>query len=314
MGTADGLRIATRGSPLALWQARRVARMLEDAGAVGGPAQLVVVETNADRRLDIPIHEMGGKGVFAKEVQAAVLDGRADLAVHSAKDLPSLTPDGLVLAAFPERASPLDVLVGARLAQLPHGATVATGSVRRRSQLAAHRPDLVFVELRGNIGTRLTRLRDDPGVDAIVMARAALDRLDSDETATLLPVVEDLPVSVALPQVGQGALAVECRSEDHATSEALAAIDDAAVRTVVEAERAFLETLGGDCSLPAAAHARLDDGSGTIVIVDAMVASVDGTTVLRRSRSGPDGVGLGHRLARELLASGGDTLLDQARR
>ncbi len=207
------LRVATRGSELARWQARRVAALL------GPETELVVVSTAGDQRVDVPIHAVGGTGIFVKEVQQAVLDGRADVAVHSAKDLPaSDNPDGLVLAAVPERADPRDVLVGSTLEALPAGARVATGSVRRRAQLAALRPDLTFAELRGNIATRLDRATD---FDAIVMAAAALERLGLDDR-----IDEYLEPSVVLPQVGQGALAVECRIDDDDTLARVAAIDD----------------------------------------------------------------------------------------
>jgi hydroxymethylbilane synthase len=184
------LRIATRGSELALWQARHVATLL------GGDAELVVVETTGDQRLDQPIWELGGKGVFVKEVQRAVLDGRADLAVHSAKDLPSETPEGLVLGAVPERGDARDALVGARLAQLPQGATVATGSRRRQVQLAGLRPDLAFVGLRGNMATRLAKASE---VDAVVVAAVALERLGLAHHLS-----ETFEVDVLVPQVGQG--------------------------------------------------------------------------------------------------------------
>jgi len=236
------MRIATRGSALALWQAETVASL------VGG-AELVIVETVADKRLDIPIDAMGGKGVFVKEVQAAVLDGRADIAVHSAKDLPAETPDGLQIGAVPTRGIVNDVLVGCRLADLPKGAHVATGSQRRRVQLELLRPDLRFSGLRGNIATRLQKAAD---FDAIVMAAAALDRLQ------LTPdVVDVLGVDVMIPQVAQGALAVECRRDDNATLQKLASIEDPVSRLCVDVERAFLSELGGDCNLPIGAYAQL---------------------------------------------------------
>jgi hydroxymethylbilane synthase len=289
------IRIATRGSALARWQAEHVAGCLRTAGV--SEIELVIVETTADRRLDIPIEAMGGKGVFVKEVQAAVLDGRADLAVHSAKDLPARTPDGLVIAAVPERADPHDVLVGARLADLAPGAHIATGSVRRKVQLAERRSDLRFSGLRGNIATRLSRLGE---FDAIVMAKAALDRLE------LTPdVVDVLDVEVMLPQVGQGALAVECRAADGATRELLARIEHAPSRRTLDTERAFLDELGGDCDLPAGAHAVLD---GQLVTVHGMLAARDASTVLREHATGDDPDRLGRAVARALVARGGGAL------
>jgi hydroxymethylbilane synthase len=306
--TAVRLRAATRGSALARWQSDHVAELLARAGAERGldvTVEMVVVETVADARLDIPIWEMGGKGVFVKEVQAAVLDGRADLAVHSGKDLPALTPDALVLAAVPERADPRDVLVGATLASLPTGALVATGSVRRWGQLAWARPDLTFTGLRGNIATRLEKATD---FDAIVMAAAALDRLELDLADR---VVEVLEPAVMLPQVAQGALAIECRTDDPATRDLLAAVEHAPSRAAVDAERAFLAELGGDCDLPAGAHAVID---GDVVVVEALLASMDGHVVLRERRSAAvaDGPGMGRELARFLLDdAGGSALLER---
>lgn len=285
------VRIATRGSTLAVWQAERVASLLRARDA-DLEVELVIVETQADQRLDVPIWELGGKGVFAKEVQAAVLDGRADIAVHSAKDLTSTTLPGLCLAAVPERGDPRDALVGATLRELPKGAEVATGSVRRQAQLAAVRPDLRFVGLRGNMQTRLAKAADHA---AIVVAATALDRLGREHE-----IAERLEPSVMLPQVAQGALAVECREDDEAVLAQLAAIEDRDVRRCVDAERAFLTELGGDCSLPAAAYATLVDGH---VLVRGLVAAVDGSTVLRHEAAD------GAEVARHLLDSGGSQLL-----
>jgi hydroxymethylbilane synthase len=290
------LRVATRGSELARWQAHRVATLL------GPDTELVVVSTTGDQRTDVPIHAVGGTGIFVKEVQQAVLDGRADLAVHSAKDLPaSESPDGLVLAATPERADPRDVLVGATLDALPAGARVATGSVRRRAQLVSLRPDLTFAELRGNIATRLQRAADH---DAIVVAAAALTRLGLDDRAD-----EYLEPSVLLPQVGQGALAVECRSDDDDTLTRLTAIDDARVHAAVDAERAYLAELGGGCDLPCGALARVD---GDDVEVEALLAATDGHVVLRATARDTDPVAAGRAVAAELMAHGGRSLLDDA--
>ncbi|HEU5300769.1 MAG TPA: hydroxymethylbilane synthase [Acidimicrobiia bacterium] len=284
------LRVATRGSALARWQAERVVALLASAG--GHEAELVVVETTGDRRADAPIHAIGGTGVFVKEVQEAVLDGRADVAVHSAKDLPAATPDRLVLAATPERADPRDALVGATLDTLPTGAVVATGSVRRRAQLAGRRPDLGFAELRGNMHTRIEKAA---GFDAIVVAAAALDRL-----GLTARIAERLEPSVMLPQVAQGALAVECRAGDDATHEALAAIEDPDVRRAVEGERAFLARLGGGCSQPVGALASV---AGDTVTVEALLAAPDGRWVRRARVSDRDPVTAGSEVAETLLAT-----------
>ena len=288
------LRVATRGSVLARWQAERVATLL------GGDVELVIITTTGDTRTDTPIHAMGGTGVFVKEVQQAVLDGQADVAVHSAKDLPaSASPDGLVLAAVPERADPRDALVGSTLDALPAGARIGTGSVRRRAQLAALRPDFTFAELRGNIPTRLEKAAD---FDAIVVALAALDRLGLRDRAT-----DVLDPSVMLPMVAQGALAVECRGDDAATLAQVAAIDDSSAHELVDAERAFLGTLGGGCNLPCAALAR---HAGTEITIAALLASADGRIVLRSSRHGSDPLALGAEVADDVLDHGGRELLD----
>ena len=280
------LRAATRGSALAQWQTAHIAELLGRAADV----QPLLVTTSGDQLADEPISAIGGKGVFVKEVQAAVLDGRADIAVHSAKDLPAATPEGLVLAAVPHRADPRDVLVGCRLSDLSQGALVATGSARRRVQLRELRPDLRFADLRGNIGTRLAKAVD---FDAVVMAKAALDRLGEHPA-----VVDVLGCEVMVPQVGQGALAVECRENDRQVRSLLAAIQDPASRRVVDAERAFLATLGGDCTLPAGAHAHIQ--GDTLVMRAVLADGLDGRchTVVGE---GDDGEAVGQRLARQLL-------------
>ncbi len=307
------LRLATRGSPLALWQAHRVAALLD---RVGVPTALVVVETAGDRRIDLPLDRIGGQGVFVKEVQRAVLLGEADAAVHSAKDLPAsrhLAAPGLVLGAFPERADPRDTLVGGRLGDLPTGSTVATGSARRRSQLAHLRPDLAFVGLRGNLATRLAVV-GDRGVSAVVVAQAALDRMAWSPDGTVTEVLEP---GLVIPQVGQGALAVECRSDDRVTRAALDAIDDPAVRRLVEAERAFLDELGGGCTLPVGAHAAavapaqpVGMTSGPLrLCLNGMLASGDGRVVIRHQSVGEWPDRLGRSVARYLLdEAGGDGL------
>jgi hydroxymethylbilane synthase len=290
------LRVATRGSELARWQASRVATLL------GADTELVVVSTSGDRRADVPIHAVGGTGIFVKEVQQAVIDGRADLAVHSAKDLPaSDTPEGLVLAATPERADPRDALVGSTFDALPAGARVATGSVRRRAQLVALRPDLTFAELRGNIATRLARAAD---FDAVVVAAAALVRLGLDDR-----IDEYLEPSVMLPQVAQGALAVECRDDDDDTLTRVLAIDDVRVHAAVDAERAYLAELGGGCDLPCGALAHVDDDG---VADEALLAATDGHVVLRATARDADPVVAGRAVAAELMERGGRSLLEDS--
>lgn len=292
------VRAATRGSSLALWQATHVGRLLETAYP-GLEVEFVVVDTEGDRRLDVPISDFGGKGVFAKEVQTAVLDGRADFAVHSAKDLPSTTVPGLTLAAVPERGDPRDALVGGTLGTLPLGATVATGSMRRRVQLAQIRPDLVFTELRGNMATRLSKVPDG---GAIVVAAVALQRLHLAEH-----LAEIIPEDDLVPQVGQGALGVECRADDDVIIGMLQTIEHAPSRRRVDAERAFLVELGGDCDLPAGAHAVFVDDLGDVAVAGALRLSAflatDGTAsadLVRMRSVGDDPVALGTQVAQDL--------------
>lgn len=270
--------------------------MLRDHGVVVEP---VVVSTTGDQRRETPISEMGGKGVFVKEVQLAVIEGEADIAVHSMKDLPAVTPEPLVIAAVPRRADPRDALVGSRLGDLREGARVATGAPRRRAQLGSLRPDLEFHELRGNISTRLARAVD---FDAIVVAAAALERLG--ETPE---VVEVQDVDALLPQVGQGALAIECRVSDPDVVEVLEAIQDPETRAATDVERAFLAELGGDCELPAAAFAEIS-GHGRVRL-RSMLSSFDGSTVLSDDCLEDWSAEVGRRAARRLLENGGSGLL-----
>ena len=289
------LRIATRGSPLALRQAGLVAEALASAASSAATpriaTELVVVETAGDLHRDRPIGAIGGQGAFVKEVEQALIDGRADLAVHSAKDLPSSFGSGeLAIVAVPTRADPRDALVGRALADLDPGAHVATGAPRRRAQLAWVRPDLRFEELRGNLATRLGKV---PEAGAVVMAYAALERLG----LTGL-VAEILPISTMLPQVGQGALAVQCRVRDEVATEAARLIDDAASHRCLDAERAFLGELGGGCELPVGALAVV--GPDGEVELEGLVASLDGLVLLRRAMSGPDPFQVGRALAAEI--------------
>ncbi len=294
------IRIATRASELALWQAEHVAGLLAEAG-VG--TEIVRVSTSGDRDKTTPLHVLGGKGVFVKEVQAAVLRGHADIAVHSAKDLPALTPDGLTIAAVPVRADAHDALIGCAPAALTARSRVATGSIRRRAQLGALVPGLRFAELRGNMATRIGRAGE---FDAIVVAAAAIERLGLD-----VDHLHVLDTSLMIPQVGQGALAVECRSNDVGVVSALASIDNVTEHLRLECERGFLRELGGDCSLPAGAHATLNAGSMT---VEGFLANEALTGQARASVAGDLGVAaetygddshcmvddLGRQLAREV--------------
>lgn len=277
------LRIATRGSRLALRQVAIVSELL------GVRVEPVVVKTLGDRLGGVPLRSIAGAGAFAGDVRDAVASGAADLAVHSAKDLPPHADPRLDIVAFPPRADARDALVGATVATLRPGAVVGTGAPRRRTQLAALRPDVVCVELRGNVDTRLRRVGE---LDAIIVAMAALHRLG---IVPDLP-VQPLPPDEFVPQVGQGALAVEARRDDRAMRLLLSRIDDARTRRAVTAERAFLDRLGGDCDLSAGAHATVrPDGA---VTVDAVLADAAGVLHHARAESAdPIGAGVGAALA-----------------
>lgn len=277
------LRVATRGSRLALRQVELVAAQL------GIDVEPVVISTLGDRATGIPLRAIAGKGAFSCDVRAALAAGDADLAVHSAKDLPA-EDDPRFATTYPVRADARDVLVGATLAGIPRHGIVASGAPRRRAQIAGHRPDLGFAELRGNMDTRLARARD---FDAVVVAAAALDRL----AITLDRPFQVLTVEEMVPQVGQGALAVEARTGDRRALDLLAPLDDLTTRRAVTAERAFLATLGGDCDLPAGAHATVE-ADGTLELA-AILADAWGRLVRHRA-VGTDPEGLGSSVARRL--------------
>ncbi|MGB8197714.1 MAG: hydroxymethylbilane synthase [Acidimicrobiales bacterium] len=282
------LRLATRRSPLALVQASLVQRRLSDLGV---DSVLVPLETRGDREFETSLDQLGAQGVFAVEVQRAVLSGEADVAVHSAKDLPSTTPDGLTLACVPERLDAADALIGRSLAGLGPGATVATGSARRRALLLERRPDLRVVGLRGNMATRFAAAsRSD--IDAVVVAAAAVERLEENEL-----IVERLDVEWFVPQVGQGALALEVREGDGATAEVMTALNVPDAMRAVIAERAFLEELGAGCLVPCGAHARVTDAT---ISLRGVMLSVDGATSVRGVVNGSEPRELGRALAREL--------------
>jgi hydroxymethylbilane synthase len=291
------VRLATRRSPLARRQATYVVQRL---AAIGVSSELVEVHTHGDLQRDVPLVTLGGRGAFALEVQRAVTEGAADVAVHSAKDLPSVTLEGLVLAGVPERRDAADVLVGRSLAGLGPGATVATGSPRRRALLLERRPDLRVVELRGNMARRLAAPGHD-GVDAVVAAAAALERLG--ETAR---VSERLDPAWFVPQVGQGALALEVREDDETTRAIVTQLTDAAAFDAVRAERAFLRELGTGCAIPAGAHATWRDG---VLTLSGVMVGLDGSASVRATRAGTDPEILGGTVARELRDErGGGTL------
>lgn len=303
MGVARVLRIGTRGSPLALAQARLVQAALAAADpAFGAPdaVETVVIRTTGDAVLDRPLAEIGGKGLFTKEIDEALLDGRIDLAVHSMKDVPTVLPDGIVIAAMPERADVRDVLLarGARrLAELPQGCVVGTASLRRAAQVRAVRPDLTVVPLRGNVQTRLGKLERGE-VDATLLAAAGLARLGLG-TAGGTPLEPD----EMLPAVAQGAIGIACRAADTAVRAALAPLAHAPTLSCVTAERALLAALDGNCRTPIAALARLaPDG----LALEGLLAAPDGSRVARVTRHGAEAEGerLGREAGRELLRAG----------
>lgn len=301
------LRIATRSSRLALWQANFIADALRNLSE-SPEVELVEVTTTGDQDRTQPLHEMGGVGVFTREVQRAVLDGRADLAVHSLKDLPTETVAGLTLAAVPARASQFDALVlptstgSMSLADLPAQSRIGTGSLRRKAQLLHARGDLEILPIRGNVETRLSKL-DAGEFDAVILAEAGLQRLDLGERISHRLAPPDV-----YPAVGQGALGIECRADDDATCALLSAIDDIATRSCVTAERALLADLEAGCHAPVGAMTTVEDGQITL---DAVVLSTDGRQRLQANSTASveDPSALGIRVAEALRQQGADELL-----
>jgi hydroxymethylbilane synthase len=298
------LRIGTRGSRLALWQANHVADLLRPLAAPR-PVELVIIETSGDQDIDRPLHQLGGVGVFTKEIQRALLDCRVDVAVHSLKDLPTDAVDGLALAAVPPRADTEDVLIAPRhrsFERLPAGAVVATGSLRRRAQLLHRRPDLKLVDIRGNVDTRLRKVHEQ-GLDGLILAKAGLVRLGLADAIT-----DVLDQTWMLPAVGQGALGIECRADDAASLTIVGRLDDATTRAAVTAERALLAALGGGCHVPLGARATV---TAVTVTLRAAVLSPDGQQRIDASRSDAiaHAADLGRKMAEDLLNRGARALL-----
>jgi hydroxymethylbilane synthase len=293
------LVIASRGSQLALWQARWVERQL---AALGHQCRIEVIKTTGDKITDVPLAKVGTKGLFTREIEEALLAGTADLAVHSLKDLPTELPEGLVLAAVPPREDPRDAMVGKRMADLAAGDKVGTSSLRRAAQLRAARPDVAVESVRGNLDTRLRKL-DEGRYHAILLAAAGLKRLGWQER-----IAEVLEPGVMCPAVGQGALAIETRGGG-AGFEACAALNDAPTRAAVTAERGVLAALGGGCQVPIGAHARVDGGE---VGVYAIVASPDGRELIGARESGPveEAESVGRQLGERLLELGARRILE----
>ncbi len=302
------LRIGSRGSVLALWQANHIRERLQRE--TGAAAEIVIIKTSGDRFQKDNVNAIGVKGVFIKELEDALLDGRVDLAVHSMKDVPTETPAGLTFPAICKREDVRDALVaqsGAKLEQLPAGARVGTSSLRRQAQLRHHRPDLDLRELRGNVDTRLHKAESGE-YDAVVLAKAGLDRLGWSGRIT-----EVLSTEVSLPAVGQGALGIEARGDNPDVLAVLGRLDDPDTRAGVTAERALLAELEGGCQVPLGAWGRLVEGK---LMLDACVLSLDGTEYLRKRASGEPSqtAAIGRDLAREMLEAGADRILRLAGR
>ncbi|HNV32944.1 MAG: hydroxymethylbilane synthase [Nitrospira sp.] len=300
------LILGTRGSKLAVHQSQWVQARLQEL-APGLTISLQRIQTSGDKILDVPLAKIGGKGLFVKEIEDALLSKEIDLAVHSMKDVPTALPEGLDILCVPPREDPRDALItrdGCRLDQLKPGARIGTSSLRRQAQLLHHRPDFTIEMLRGNLDTRLRKLREGQ-FDAIVLAAAGLRRLAWDAEIT-----EYLPVHLSLPAIAQGALGIEARSDDTFVRELLSRFEHRPTRITVTAERALLHRLEGGCQVPIAAHAELD---GDRLTVDGLVASVDGRRVIRHQIQGPasEAQALGTKLAERLLADGGDVILKE---
>ncbi|WP_323942046.1 hydroxymethylbilane synthase [Aeromonas hydrophila] len=301
---ARTLKIATRKSPLAMWQANFVKDRLE-ALYPELQVELVPMSTQGDKILDTPLAKVGGKGLFVKELETAMLEGRADIAVHSMKDVPVEFPEGLGLHTICEREDPRDAFVSNRFGQideLPQGAVVGTSSLRRQCQLRAARPDLVIRDLRGNVNTRLAKL-DTGEYDAIILAAAGLKRLEMAHRITAFIEPEQ-----SLPANGQGAVGIECRLDDHELHALLAPLEHPETRIRVLTERAMNRALQGGCQVPIGAYALVE---GEEVWLRGLVGSPDGSRVIRDEIRGPlaDGEALGHTLAQRLLADGADVIL-----
>jgi hydroxymethylbilane synthase len=302
------LRIATRRSKLALWQAEHVMALLRDAHP-DLPVELVPMSTQGDRVLDRALADVGGKGLFVKELEVAMQEDRADIAVHSMKDVPSELPPGFEIVAVLPRANPRDAFISrrhARFKDLPQGARVGTSSPRRQAQLRHARPDLRLELLRGNVDTRLRRL-DEGELDAILLACAGLERLGIAHHVT-----EQLDLELSLPAVGQGVIGIECRTGDGRARAALAALHHAETYTRLVAERSFAATLGGSCHSPIAAHAVL---AGAELVVHGFIGAPDGSETYRDRLAGPatGAEALGRDLARRMQAAGAEPLLERLR-
>jgi len=295
------LRIGSRGSQLALWQAHHISALLRERGH---EVELEIIKTTGDKITDVPLAKVGTKGMFTKEIEEALADGRIDLAVHSLKDLPTELSPGFEIAAVTTRENPLDVFCSSKYASiedLPRGARIGSSSLRRQAQLKAARPGLAIYPLRGNVDTRLCKLEAGE-YDAIILAAAGLIRLGKTQLIRQI-----IPAEIMCPAAGQGALGIEIRAGDSGTREHLAFLDDPASRATTTCERAVLNRLGGGCQVPIGALAEIRNGR---LHLEAIVADPDGSKVLRESRDGTDPVQLGESVGETLLERGGDAILE----
>lgn len=300
------LRIGTRGSGLALWQARHVERLITQA-IPEVSTEIIVIKTTGDKNLESPLSEIGGKGVFVKEIEEALLSERIDIAVHSLKDVPAELPDGLILGAYVKRHDPRDAVIarsGHKLSELPEGSRVGTGSLRRASQILHYYPGLKIEPIRGNVDTRVRKLREGEQYDAIVLALAGLERMGLADEVT-----EVLSEETMVPAPGQGIVAIESREADPDTNELLNAINHTETAHQATAERAFLKRLSGDCNVPLGCRAVI---SGDNIFITGILAKPDGSLLLKESVSGEvnNAEALGVSLADGILRSGGQELLE----
>ena len=310
--TTEHLRVGTRSSPLALWQTNWIISELQ-ARFPSLTIETTVIKTTGDKILDSPLSLIGDKGLFTKEIEKALLDGEIDLAVHSMKDVPTLLPDGLIISAVTEREDIRDVFIShpdkkySTFAEIPSGAGIATGSLRRKSQLLHHRPDLSIHDIRGNLQTRRKKLEDSDWA-GMLLARAGVKRLGWDEIIS-----EILSADFILPAVGQGALAIETRANDEPTKQKVQILNHPETRVAVESERALLRKLEGGCQVPIGTHGRIENGQ---LKLDAMIAGLEGTPMIRGTRSGSpeDAEKMGIDLAEELFRKGGDKILESIRK
>ncbi|HTK38721.1 MAG TPA: hydroxymethylbilane synthase [Pyrinomonadaceae bacterium] len=302
-------KIGSRGSDLALWQTNFVKKKLEEAYPALG-FEIKIITTTGDRMLDTALSKIGDKGLFTRQIEYALLSGEIDLAVHSLKDLQTAQPDGMTIGAVSKREMPNDVFLSSKynsIDELPKGAMVATGSLRRKSQLLHYRPDILISEIRGNVPTRIKKL-DESELDGMILAYAGVHRLGLDSR-----IRQAIPFEIMLPAVGQGAIAIEIRSEDANVQEIVAVLDDTETRHCITAERAFLRRLEGGCQVPIGAVARIE---GNQIDLEGVVGNLNGSENLRERIIGdvPDAVTLGTQLAEHMLENGAGEILDEVRR